>query len=160
MVYPGFSVAAKEIPSISLMYLTRAKRHCTQNNYEVKLREWNPTSWTRWAPTSDMNLCDGVTLSGRTDIQGINVNNKAKSKLNRAGFYSDTLVPFLISGSDALQRNHVLGRRLVFHGPTVSLSLPLLSLCTPLLSLSPSQYLCLSLPKSVLLQRTLFFNPI
>lgn len=71
----------------------------------------------------------------------------------------------LITGSDVLQGNHVPGRTLVFHGPAISLSLPLLSLCsqslwTPPLSLSPSHYLCLSLPKSVLLQRTLFFNPI
>lgn len=48
----------------------------------------------------------------------------------------------------------------MFHGLTITLSLPLLSLLTPLLSLSPSQYLYPSLPKSVLLQRTLFFNPI
>lgn len=77
----------QKIPSISLMYLTRAKRHCTKNNYEVKLREWNLTSWTRWASKSDMNCCDGVTLSGRIDIQGTNVNNKEKSKPNRPGFY-------------------------------------------------------------------------
>lgn len=31
----------------------------------------------------------------------------------------------LITVSDVLQMNHVLGQRLMFHGPTISLSLPL-----------------------------------
>lgn len=34
-----FFLKATKIPSIPLMYLTRAKWHCTKNNYKVKLGE-------------------------------------------------------------------------------------------------------------------------
>lgn len=140
------------------MYLTRANRHCTKNKSDVKSRKQDITSSTLSAARSDMNWCDGVTLGERMDFCGTDFNNEERSSSEQTQLFTKRPKYHLITGSDVLQRSHVLGRRLMFHGLASSLSLPRHPSCTPLLSLP--RYLCLSLPKSVLLQQTLFFNPI
>lgn len=128
------------------MYLTRANRHCTKNKSDVKSRKQNITSCTLSAARSDMNWCDGVTLGERMDFCGTDFNNEERSSSEQTQLFTKRPKYHLITGSDVLQRSHVLGRRLMFHGLASSLSflaIPHVHLFSPFPAISAC--LCLNL---------------